>query len=514
MIPVIPPFTANPSVSAPSVEIVAKQEFKVDETLTIEAPEWYEDFETGVLTFAGGVRATYGPTVITCEKILVDRSTKTFETSGTTKILDPIGVIKADSLKASWADGSKGGTAYNVFVEVGYVKIQGSVLTITTEPEQVWTLSDVRFELSDLATGGNRFLARTLRLYPGKYGVAEHIFYQILGQKLGPIPRQSFNFDRRVSGLKMPSITNRRGVGVGLSWDSSFLLNDQSSIYASWASFPGQLQEYKLQYTTSPLPGELVKTKIAPKDKLAEPQGDGWFDNVIVASPDNERSALRSPKNSFSAGFVWNTSTVGRVEDATGVSKLVDLAFEYGGAAGNAGWIATTRAQRIREGAGGEWIDRAIIIGTYLAPDYLAGDQLSSHLRTDLFGSFSENGTFGYARNEIGVIWHPKPGINIGAAYAVGGQSGRADFTFDKLDYTSAMLLRADYSVGPYTIRYLAKYDFRGQTWYDREWELALAAGSLEPFVLRREFPSDYRIGIRFRIDQFTNHLLDRKVKR
>jgi len=514
MIPIIPPLTANPVNSAPTVELSVIQNFKVDDTLTIEAPEWYEDFETGILTFSGGVRATYGPTVVTCDKIFVNRATKTFETVGTTKIFDPAGMITADSLKANWADGTKGGTAQNVLVEVGYVKIQGSSLSIVNEPEQVWTLTDVKFELTDLTTGGNRFLARMLRIYPGKYGVAEHVFYQILGQKLGPIPQQRFNLDRRVSGLKLPNITNRRGVGVGIAWESSFLLNEQSSVSGSWSSFPGQLQEYKLQYTTTPLPGELVKSKIAPKDQLAEPQGDGWFNNVAISTALLERERLQSPKNSFSAGFVWNTSTVGRVTDSTGISKLVDLAYEYGGAAGLAGWTTTARAQRIREGSGGEWINRGIMMGTFLAPDFVAGEQLSSHIRMDLFGSVSQNGTFGFARSELGLIWQPKPGINIGAAYTVGGQSGRSDFMFDRLDYTSAMHIRADYSVGPYTLRYLAKYDFRGQTWYDREWEIALAAGSLEPFVLRREFPSDYRVGIRFRIDQFTNRLLDRNVKR
>jgi len=267
MIPIIPPLTANPVNSAPTVELAAIQEFKVDDTLTIEAPEWYEDFETGILTFSGGVRATYGPTVVTCDKIFVNRATKTFETVGTTKIFDPAGMITADSLKANWADGTKGGTAQNVKVEVGYVKIQGSTLTIVNEPEQVWTLTDVNFELTDLTTGGNRFLARTLRIYPGKYGVAEHVFYQILGQKLGPIPEQRFNLDRRVSGLKMPSITNRRGVGLGISWDSSFLLSEHSSIFGSWSSFPGELQQYKLQYTTSPLGGEKTISKLAPRDE-------------------------------------------------------------------------------------------------------------------------------------------------------------------------------------------------------------------------------------------------------
>lgn len=504
----------NPAVSAPLTELAVNKQIKVDETLTIEAPEWFEDFETGLITFVGGVKATYGPTILTCEKIIVNRNKKTFETFGQTKIFDPEGVVTADSVTTSWADGSKGATARNVLVEIGYVKIQGSTLTIVSEPEQVWTLTDVKFELSDLAGGGNRILARSLRIYPGKYGVAEHVFYQILGQKLGPIPKQSFNFDRRVSGIKLPSITNRPGVGLGVSWDSSVLLTDHSSLLAAWSTFPGQLPAYRVQYTTSPLAVENNATKLAPRDELGEPQADGWFNNIGIADPEMERSRLQTRKNSFSAGLLWNSSTAGRLNDGRDISKLFDFAYEAGGAIGEAGWITTSRIQRIREGFNTQWVDRGLVMGTFLAPDLIGGDQLSTQIRTDIFGTASSSNTFGYARGEFGLVWEPKKGIKIGAAYAVGGQTGTPDFLFEQLDFASAMLVRADYSIGPYTLRYLAKYDFKGQTWYDKEWEIALAAGSLEPFMVRREFPSDYRIGVRFRIDRFTNRLLERSVKR
>lgn len=485
---------------------------QVDEELTIRAPEWSEDIEQGVITFSGGVTAIYGATTLQTDTLVVYRGEKRMLAEGKTIILDPEARVAADHVEIYWQSGARRGVARNVDITVGYVHISGDVLTTITDPEPLWVVDNARVELSDLARGNNRFFARRIRVYPGRYGIAEGITYQILGQKIGPIGSQRFNLDRRVTGFKLPSITNRRGVGFGVSWDSSLLLSEKSSLQLALGAFPGRAQEYRAQFTYSPLASERTVTRLAPRDDLAERQNDGWFNSVIVPSPETEFQRISDNKNSFSIGSFWNTSTVGRRADGIDVSKLGEAAYEWGGSVLGGGLISTVRAQRIRE-SGGPWVDRAAMQTTLIGPRVSLGPQIAVHTRLDAFGTAGKN-QYGFVRSEVGVIGRVGDGITLGAAYIAGREAGEPDFAFDRLDFNSSVHLRADYVVGPYTLRYLAKYDISRRSWYDREWEIALAAGSLEPFMVRREFPSDYRIGIRFRIDAFTQRLEQRSVKR
>lgn len=509
MIPSLPP---DPPVFGPAQAATQTRTNQVDEELTVTAPEWSEDIETGIITFTGGVTATYGPTVLTSESLVVHRNEKRLVATGETTIRDPEATVRAQSVEIFWESGHRHGFARQVQIEAGYVRIAGTSLTIQTDPEPVWIIDNATVELSDLAAGNNRILSRKVRIYPGKYGIAEEITYQILGQKIGPLGSQRFNLDRRVSGFRIPSITNRRGVGIGVSWDSSLLLSDKSSVQLALASFPGHAQELRAQYTYSPLASERTVTQLAPRDELAERQRDGWFNSVSAPSPQYERDRLTDHKNSFSFGTFWNTGSTGRLVDGVDVSKLADAAYEWGGPLFGGGFLTTVRAQRIREG-GGPWLDRGLVEATYLAPSFDLGPGFQTHARVDFFAT-AGNRQYGFARSELGLIGEPTDGITLGVAYVAGRAAGEPDFLFDRLDFNSSVHLRADYVVGPYTLRYLAKYDLNRKSWYDREWEIALAAGSLQPFIVRREFPTDFRVGVRFRIDAFTRRLEQRSISR
>ncbi len=508
----IPPVPAVVPVVAEAIEPGQTRTNQVDDELTVTAPEWFEDLETGIITFSGGVTASFGETTLRADSLIVDRNQKRMTSQGDTVIRDPEATVRAESVEIYWQTGQRRGFARNVEIEAGYVRITGSSLNVVTDPEPVWIIENATLELTDLSRGNNRILARRVRLYPRKYGIAEGIIYQILGQRLGPIGSQRFNLDRRVTGFRLPSITNRRGVGLGVSWESSLLLSEKSSIQLAIASFPGNAQEFKAQYTYSPLASERTVTRLAPRDELGERQRDGWFNSVTSPTPQYEFERIADHKTSFSLGTLWNISSVGRLVDGSDISKLAEAAYEWGGPALGGGFLTTTRIQRIREG-GGPWVDRGVIDATFLAPRYEFAPGVAGHLRLDAFGTLGKN-QYGFVRSELGVIGEPTPGVLLGAAWVVGRDVGEPDFLFDRLDFDSSMHLRADYVVGPYTLRYLAKYDLTRNSWYDREWEIALAAGSLEPFILRREFPTDFRVGVRFRIDAFTRRLEQRSVSR
>lgn len=489
----------------------SRQSVAVDDTLTIEADSWYRDVADGVLVFEGGVKAKYGPTVLQASRLFVNTNSKVLRTEGTTRIIDPEGELSVDSLEVNWETGV--GSGKSVRLEVGYVLVQGGSLEIQREPEPLWTVRKAQIELTDLSSGGTRFAADELVIQPGRRAVARRVFYELLGINVGPFPSQTFNLDRRVSGFKFPSVTNRRGVGIGVSWESSFLLSDRSVISGAWNSFPGRLQEYQFQYTQSFIDGGQQITRVAPRGDLGERVSDGWFNNVSISHPDEEFNRLRDPKASFSAGTYWNTGSVGRRQDSAEISKAWDFVYEKGGALGQGGWIGTGRIQRVRDSGQAQWVDRAVFETSYIAPRYTFGNW-NSHARLDLVGTLSGDNTFGIIRGEIGAFGEVIRGLTVGGVYVNASETGSADFLYDRLPVGSGFALRADYVYGPYTLRYLRKYDFSTKDWYDVEWEIALAAGSLEPFVTRREFPSDYRIGVRFRVDGFTNRLVDRDLSR
>lgn len=484
--------------------------FAIDETLSIEAPLWYRDVELGSTVFEGGVVARYGATVLKADRVEVDAQRGWLRAIGKTEIIDPEATISANGVEVWWRE--KQSIAQDVRFEVGYVRVTGKSLETFGDPEPLWVVRGAEIVLTDL--GGSKFAADEIEVQPGKRAVARRVFYHLAGQKIGPIPSQTINLDRRVSGLKFPSVTNRRGIGVGVSWESSLLLNDQTVFQGSMGSFPKRLLTSSFQVTQSFIAGSKQMTKVSPRGDLGERFADGWFNNVGIPTPEDEWGRIRDPKASWSMGTFWNVGTTARPLDFDGVSKAFELVGEFGGGFGDLAWVGTTRVQRVRPSTKGAWVDRAVADFSLLAPRFNFGGGWSTHARIDFFGTAGGSNQYGFARAELGVFGPVFPGLTAGFAFSKGGEFGTSDFAFDRLGVLEGMHFRADYQRGPYTVRYLAKYDLRSDLWFDREWEIALAAGSLEPFVVRREFPGDYRFGLRFRTDAFTNRLLDRDLKR
>lgn len=512
MLPILPPMVSSPPILPTVVQQspAVPQSFKVDEILTIEAAHWYEDLAEGKTYFEGGVRAVYGLTSLSCEKLVVDKATGVMVAEGESRIDDPEGTVSADNIKIEWRKGH--GVAQNVRVQIGYVLIQGAELETMTTPEPVWVVRGATVELTDLSAGGNRFWADELKIYPGKRAVAKHIFYQVLGKKIGPFPSQTFNLDRRVTGFKFPALSYNSGIGV--TWQSSFLLGDQTSASGIWKSFPRRPQEYQVELTHSFIKGGEQQTRIKPQSDLGERADNGWFNNIGIKTPEEELGRVRDLKSSLSLGSFWNVDSVGRGTNSEEISKAIEAVYEIGGPLGAGGWLTTGRVQRIRENQNSPWVDRAVVSTSYLAPRLGFRNGWFAHGRVDLIGMSSKQGQFGIARTELGVFGEVMEGFRIGGAYVLAGTSGSPDFAIDQLAYGDGIHLRADYKRGPYSLRFLTKYDVDSKIWYDQEWEFALAAGSLEPFVSRRGFPNDFRVGVRFRIDQFTDRILDRDLNR
>lgn len=514
--PYLPPLALQ---TAPAVQQTAKRSQAVDETLRVTFSDSEYDVETGEMVYRGGVTATYGVTKISAQVLRINMTEKTGHAEGGVSVDDPEASLHASTLDFNWED--KTGTATGVRLRADNVFITAQSAEVF--PER-WELKGATGSLARDEGAPIRFEAESVTIKPGRSGVARRVFLRVFGTKLGPIPRLSFTLRKRVKGLGIPSITNRKGKGLGIAWDSSFAIGDHGAASAFWEAFPRREPGFGLQYSFSPLSPDAT-TLITPQSDLDERYQDGWFDNVSVRTPDEEHDSYRSPRTTFSVGTSWNQGTTARPIDVESVSKAIEFVVESGGVWPPArkdqptpktsyGTLANLRLQRIRFDNNQPFINRLVGEGTLLSPKLQVAPNLFGQVRLDTFGTVSENGTFGWGRVETGLIYQPSKAFTFGLGFGVGSASGRPDFPFDGLIANRSLLARADYSAGPWTVRYLAKYDTSRDLWYDREYEIALVARQFEPYLVYRQFPSETRLGIRFRIDNLRDRLTRRAQDR
>lgn len=467
------------------------------------------DFAKNVTRFEGKVVATYDQTRVEAPLLEIDSANKKGVADRGVLLVDPEGTIEARRVEFDWAN--RTGLATDVVVEAGNMRVWATSLSI--QPER-WELSDARLTLSRAKKPEYFLTTPRVVLHPGKNGLAEHVGVQIGGLKLGSIPKIPWSLDPRVSGFQMPSISERKGVGFGASWTSEFLLGDRSAIRGAIGSFPGKPPDYVFVLSHSPLEPETALGPVQPRGDLGERFNDGWFENIDVAAPESERKAVSRKRVNYSLGTYWNISSGGRLEQPEHIAKEFEAVGEWGGNFGPVAGYLNARVQRIRLDARDPFVDRTLVQGALLSPEWGLAPKLAMQARADLFGTVSQDNRYGWARGRLGLVYRPFEGLAFGAAFSSTLQFGTPDFLIDRPYAEQVVHLRADYSKGPYTARYLAKFDTRRSLWYDQEYELAVVWQSFEPFVVVREQPSDFRFGLRFRIDNVLERLQQRSQNR
>jgi len=485
-----------------------QQRAKIDEKLTVTFFDSEYDAETQTTTFTGNVVALYGLTRIECGSLRLNSKEQTGHAESGVKLIDPEGTLNSSSLDFNWSNQT--GSAKNVVLSAQNVFISAESTTVF--PDR-WELTKAVGALSSTDKAPVRFEAESVSITPGRGGVARRVFIRVFGTRIGPLPRLVFSLRKRVKGLGLPSITNRKGKGLGVSWDSAFAIGDHGALGSFWETFPRRQPGFGIQYSHSPLSPD-SSSMLAPQSDLEERYGNGWFNNVSVRTIDEEHENLRNSRLTYAVGTQWNQGTTGRPTDSESVSKQIELVSEIGGSVGNFGAFGGLRFQSIRGDSANPFVNRILANSTLLSPKVKLTPKLNAQARLDLFGTASLDGTFGWGRIEAGLVYQPSNSFTLGVAYGLGSGTGRPDFTFDGLVANRSLLARADYHAGPLTVRYLAKYDVSRSLWYDREYELAFVARQFEPYLVYRQFPSETRIGIRFRIDNLRDRLTRRNQGR
>lgn len=495
-----------PPVPSLEAKLAEKQ---VDDQLTVSYQFAEHDVATGLSVFRGNVTARFGFTVVECEELHINTLTRTGRVVGRATLTDPEGWMVGDDLEFDW--GARTGSARQAEIKIGNVRMKVSHIDIAPG---VWNLSDARATISQNKNPEFWLTSEHVTIYPGRRGIARKAGLEVFGLGLGPIPSTSFNLDPRVTGFKWPGIAERRGRGFGVTWDSSIALDDQTGLTGFASSFPRQAPEYGLSITRSWVDPERSLVPLRASSDLGERFSEGWFENIGQASPGREKERIRGERRELSLGTYWNQRTVGRVEDSFDVSKPLELAGAWGGSVGDWGGFVDLRAQGIRPTAGAPTTNRLGYQATVVSPDWMITPDLRATLRLDTAGFWSQNGHFGFARGQASLLAQPLDGVTVGVAYGHASEFGQPDFAFDRLHARRTFHARADYVVGPTTLRYLVRYDADQGRWFDHQYEFAWVAGSFEPFIVGRRFPSDFRIGIRFRLGNFQERVQQRTARR
>lgn len=505
--PPVPPRLADSLPETPSENTrQGRHTMRFGENLTVEFE--HVNFQGGAYTFTGDVVAKYLVTTLRTSELKVFTLEHRMETAAV-RIDDPDARISADQLAVDYQ--AKTGRAANMVLQADGVTISAAEGVV--EGAKI-VLRDASGTSSRRSSPLYRVRAGEVEIEPGKGGVARRIVPDLFGIRFPTVPRYSFNLDPRVTGIRVPDLAFKPGAGLGIGWSSAVLLDQRTAAFAGFGSFPSEAPSYSFAIGRSGLDPKSVGAGILPRGDLGEFAVDGWFTTLLTRDPSEQPDAIRAPRQSFSLGTAWNTGTSGRLVDASDISKLAEFAVEQGGPVGPLGYNLTARGQRIRVGGDQHWVDRFVLDGTVGAVQIPVLPRVSLLTRLDVRGIASRDNTFAQGRAEAGLAWTPYRGFDLGVAGSVGSSVGTSDFAFDPIPYPRNAVVRADYRRGFLTLRGMWRYDWSSGRWYDRQYEVAVVADGIEPYVWSRSFPNDYRVGIRFRFDQLVNRLMQRELTR
>jgi hypothetical protein len=484
---------------------------QISEEITVVARRQERDIPRQITTFSEGVTATYGPSTVTADRLVVREAEEEQNATATGNVIvtDPDGTIQATSITFTWKDGDKGGIAENVVGNVAGTFFRARRGEITTTK---WTFFDV--EGTVCRNTPPLFLVRSPRLEftPGKEGRVERPRVSLLGQRIATLPTQRFNLDPRTRGISLPGFSYKREDGLGVTWSPGVLLDERTSLQGSFASYKGNYPGFSAIASRSLLPPDTLRGPLTPRSDFGDRFEFGYFETVEIKKPDEEFRILTTPRASVSIGSFFNQGVPGRrAPEDHRYSKPIEAAYEKSGTLGPAAYLAQARVHLIRNQFT-PYTGRTVLSGSAILPPNSVARNVNTHVRADT-SLFLGARQFGWVRGTAGLTYQPVRQVRLGAALVQGFEAGRPEFPIDPLYAKGGVNLRADFNLGPTRISYMTKWD-REFEWYDREYSLNQVIGCLEAFVLYRQNPQTYRVGLSLRLDQLADLIQRRSSQR
>lgn len=501
-------WTALGTAWAVAQELPDPSQMQFGRSVTIEAAHKEVDLKTNLVTFSGDVQVTYDVEVIRADRVVVVLDPTGTESepgryrvlhgtaTGNVKLIDPDGIVESDELTYDWT--TRSGTASRVKMDVAGVRITAESANLRPgmyELVGVWgTSCPGLFELR----------SRRVVVVPGSRARVEKPLLRVAGTQLPALPTQSYGLTSRTTGLRMPTLSFKRGEGVGVAWRSSFDLGSNTALAASFRATPNRMPGYGLQLTRTFAPDSGPSS---PRSELDERFSYGFLEHIGVPSPSFEREFLAETRHTLSVNSLWNLRVDARTTSYE-LSKPIEAVYERGGTIGRGSALAQLRLQSL-DVSGAPSEHRAIGFLSYDPGLQPFTSNLEPLIRVDA-AAFAGRSSFGWGRVQAGLAFMPTRQVRLSGAFMMGNEFGSPAYEFDRLYATRAFHARADFDLGPTKISLLGKYDLDRRVWYDREYSISQVAGCLEPYILYRQFPSGFRFGIRLRLDDFLE-LLNRR---
>ncbi|MBS1717297.1 MAG: hypothetical protein JSS72_06165 [Armatimonadetes bacterium] len=476
--------------------------------LTVEFHHQLSKPAEQLVVFDGGVKAIFGPTTLECDQLTLHLDpTKSYgEAVGHVTLNDPIGQATGDRLQFNWKD--KTGILTNANMHGGNLKV--SAQTVYISPSH-WDFIGTSGTNCSLKRPVYQINAESARVYPGRRADLHGVSLKIFGEQVLKVPKTSFSLDPRETGFNPPSFTTRQGSGLGITWANTFLINPHTSIFSAFNLFKREYPTYGLVVTDSLLKGKAGRLAITPRSDLDERQGGNYFEDVSVKGPRDSNRVMFDTRNSVSAGFTYNRNAADRDPGHT-YSKALDVDYEFGHTILGLGTNFQFRAHSVRRDRGSFKNQGQAFVSIATKPmDLIPYTSLIA--RGDVAGYVGES-TSGWAQGQAGVFAEPVNFLRFSGAYTVGVQSGTAQFPIDALERSHYFALRGDLDFGETHFSLIHKFDTDSRQWYDREYMITQGIGCVELFVRYRKQPSDYRIGLTLKFDNFLQSLQDREIKR
>ncbi|MEQ1822535.1 MAG: hypothetical protein ABL949_08495 [Fimbriimonadaceae bacterium] len=476
---------------------------KVDETLTIFWKTKTVVPKEGRLIFEGGVKATYGPTVLFADRleIATNKTEKHGLAQGNVRIEDPDAEAKMDSFSFDW--GKQIGNASNVTFSTAGLFLNAERAEITAVE---WVFTGVK--ASPDASAHPVFSLKSPRVTyrPGHSGTAKRASLSVFGKDWVTLPSYSFGQKEEGGILRFPSISANKGLGV--SWQTTVPLDDRSRFRGSIKAKSGEGPGITLEAARSLLPRNEPGGIISPLSDLNERFSYGYFDNVYTKKPIDERDQIQARRSAISLGMTVNRLPVGRLDD-TLLTKPFEITLEQARPFGGIAFYSALRFHDIRDESG--LSERRV--GSNVAallPSVELMPGLRTHARLDFSAYSGDRNTFGWGQSQLGLIFSPSEKFSLGASMVRGSEFGRPTYASDRLFSRYGYHFRMDADLGVVSLCALSKYDSGLKKWFDNELQATLRAGSVNPFISYRQFPRSFAFGVHLQAEEVFKRISNR----
>lgn len=505
------PIVFQPPTSEPAQAQGARPRI-VSGSAVLEADTITYDPVRSVTELAGRVVATYEQTVLTCETATLNSETKeaTFRTG--IVVTDPVGSLEAREL---WVDFDKPGSAVarGITIRAHEAYFEGEELVI--QPGE-WRLREAWATACSFHTQPHfRVLLTDIVFRPGDAILAKRSGFEV-GRMRVHVPFFRVGLDESQTGLQAPIPSINSGFEPGYRWRNVFDIGPQAALlYEQEAGLEDvPTVNAQLAFSTRKRTAQERESMIVVRNYDRERFSEGFMNNVMVASPEDEARSVGKGDTTLFIGHTTNQGVQARLPDTARFNREwyfgAETATEVGG------FLASAQARygRIQERSSGLSMDRYEGFLTVLAPPLQFGERTALHLRGDFGAYLGGGGDFFWLRPEASVSYRASGEASFALAYVNSTSWGSAAVPSDRLVAPHAVHLRLDFDFSATDISLLVKYDIERSAWYDFEVAFGQIAHCIRPFIAYRKFPGTLAFGATLRADRLFDALKQREIKR